>query len=346
MRQATQPERLLTVLLDRTLAFSTTATQEYRGGGKLQLRLFTCRDALFLGPWRRRHAAPRLLFCRGRGSGGRPAAAFFCGRTVMLDTVNDGVWALPEGWADGYHMPSRETVLQMVDRHYPSTGVLWRREVLDSVGTFGRWGSDDNFIVRASARYPFVSSTIETAILVNHAESFSMDPKRANRETVAGSTHFDYVIGHCYQLQADILADQMTLGSRSGDVLNRGDRAAIVQRVSERLRADILWWFVYRTLPWAARDEIQTLRRHLRSLGAPRWQTLTLSATESLARRSGAAFWLLSTTARSIVALRERRRLGRLRQRALYTRTHAFVRRAELAARSNDAIRATFWPTR
>ena len=185
------------------------------------------------------------------------------------------------------------------------------------MGTFGRWGSDDNFIVRASARYPFVSSTIETAILVNHAESSSMDPKRAHRETVAGSTHFDYVIGHCYQLQADILADQMTLGSRSGDVLNRGDRAAIVQRVSERLRADILWWFVYRTLPWAARDEIQTLRRHLRSLGAPRWQTLTLSATETLARRIGAAFWLLSTTARSIVALGERRRLGRLRQRGL-----------------------------
>lgn len=100
-------------------------------------------------------------------------AMFYCSRTITDDRLNGALRHGQAEWRDGLHQPSSEVVARMIRQHFTSTGVVFRREIQDSVGPFASYASDKSYDIVASATHPFVVDTRERAVFTLHAQSFS-----------------------------------------------------------------------------------------------------------------------------------------------------------------------------
>jgi hypothetical protein len=196
----------------------------------------------------------------------------------------------------------------MVDSHFPWGGVFWRSETLQTTGLIDQFGSDDNLMVRAAARYPFVVSEMETSVLFNTDQSLthmSNSSDDVDDEHQAHADHLDYVIGKAFQLQADILASRQ---------INRATRLATARRASQELVSDLEWWFLYNSLPRNRSSEMATILSVLQFVRAPRLRRMFLRAIYRTSKSTPQLGRLVSIVTSGAVATREalwRRRTGR-----------------------------------
>lgn len=97
-----------------------------------------------------------------------PDIAFSCARTVLIDKRSGTLHFRNKDWTKGYYDPSREIVHKMQKSHFTSTGVVFHRRVIDTLGGFHDLGDDRLFLVLASASYSFfVSEDYGAAFIVN-----------------------------------------------------------------------------------------------------------------------------------------------------------------------------------
>lgn len=106
-----------------------------------------------------------------------PDALFSAGATIVM--TNEGkVLSVPVSlWErEGYYAPPNGLFEMMRGRFPTWTGILFRREVIDKVGTLDAdvlVAFDLDLELRTAARFPFVISKKPCAIHVNHASSVS-----------------------------------------------------------------------------------------------------------------------------------------------------------------------------
>ena len=102
-----------------------------------------------------------------------PSAGCFCARTLVYQTVDKRLQVKPTSWRSGYHDASLETILHMIRDHFPTTGILFKREVMDKVGEFNRFASDHIYITQAASSFPVVASDYEAGIFTVHPTSIT-----------------------------------------------------------------------------------------------------------------------------------------------------------------------------
>lgn len=106
-----------------------------------------------------------------------PDVIFSAGATIVM--TNEGkVLSVPVSlWErEGYYAPPEGLFEMMRDRLPTWTSILFRKEVIDNVGTLDSdvgAALDLDLELRTAARFPFVISKKPCAIYVNHASSFS-----------------------------------------------------------------------------------------------------------------------------------------------------------------------------
>lgn len=100
-------------------------------------------------------------------------AQFVCGKTVIADVKSNTVYFRNGDWVPGIHYPCAETVTAMYNSHFITTGVVFRKNVRDSVGEFEAGGSDRLYMTIAAAKFPFVVLVDNTSVLTVHPETYS-----------------------------------------------------------------------------------------------------------------------------------------------------------------------------
>jgi len=102
-----------------------------------------------------------------------PDAWFHCSRSVVYSELANGIRRPNQSWKAGYYEPNAANADHMLRDHFVSTGVMFRRDVLDSVGRFADYPLDREYIAVAAALHPFTVSESEQAVVLIHPSSFS-----------------------------------------------------------------------------------------------------------------------------------------------------------------------------
>ena len=236
-----------------------------------------------------------------------PDAGFYAGRALVYNADQDVVHyseaAWPEG-SEGRHDSSLANVLKMIAKPYTWTGIVWRRQVIDTVGSLDSFGSDDNYVIRAALQYPFILTRQATGLTLHHSERFSSDPV-ASGETPTRETHgayLDFLVGRSFQLQADILrAEQRP----------RSDRLSATAAVSDRLRKELITWLPLHAIPNDRPQEIRTVRTVQEAIGSPLWSGLLVRIVQRVFDHHRTAARIATCSlrmARKLAIARRRRR--------------------------------------
>jgi len=192
-------------------------------------------------------------------------------------------------------------MLRMIRSHFPWNGVLWRRRVLDTVSRLDQFGSDDNFIVKASLRHDFIVSDRVAAVLFLHPDGLTGGLLAGSARLDSGSVspYIEHLIGRPRRLQEDLAAEPDLAAS----IVDRARQALRLE-----LRRDLLSHFLFKSLPSGRAREMDVIRTTLREDGiAPHWRAL-LAALRANARAEGRMARLQAAAAKSIVARRDARR--------------------------------------
>jgi glycosyltransferase involved in cell wall biosynthesis len=113
-----------------------------------------------------------------------PSAWFHCSRTVVYNELVNGIRRPNQSWKAGYYEPGAASAEHMLRDHFISTGVMFRRGVLETVGRFADYPLDREYAAVAAALHPFTVSESEHAVLVVHRSSFTAgDPTQRSDQT-------------------------------------------------------------------------------------------------------------------------------------------------------------------
>lgn len=160
-----------------------------------------------------------------------PRCGFYCARTMVRNETLGLTLQRNASWRAGVYEPDAESVRHMVRDHFINTGVVFRSEVIRTVGLLDRFGSDRNYVILAAARHPFVVSEGEGGVLTIHAESFSGGAQAiAFTESDVFSHDVDYVLG----------ANAALLESAPAEAGNA---------IRAQARRDLLYVYAVRALP-------------------------------------------------------------------------------------------------
>jgi glycosyltransferase involved in cell wall biosynthesis len=101
-----------------------------------------------------------------------PEAMISTAPTIQVDDQDRILWVPLSSWRAGLHTPPEGMLAMLQDGHPPIwTGMLFRREVLEEVGTLDKKAGDAfdlDFELRIAARFPIVVSLKPVAIFVVH----------------------------------------------------------------------------------------------------------------------------------------------------------------------------------
>lgn len=254
-----------------------------------------------------------------------PSALFFCGRTVINHLVEGTVYERKADWPEGLYPPGQESMLRMIRAHYPWTGVVWRSEIVESVGPLDPFGADDNFMVRASALHPFVVSSRECGLLFAHPESYFGNvsanlSEGHSRLSAEHSPYLDHLIGRTVRLQSDL----MLL-----DNLGPTARAMAVEALSTRLRRELTHWLLSKSVPSLRVREVQTIQVVLRSTGCSLSVRVFLVLLVCIFEKSILLSVVVSRTCKVAVALRRAKRRKAVQWSPLQQRIQSYVESIE-----------------
>lgn len=100
-------------------------------------------------------------------------AGFACSKTVVADVSKNRIQFRNKDWKGGLYEPSHEVISKMFRSHFVSTGVLFRREMMECVGKFDSGGNDIIYLTMAAATRPFVVVDNYGAVLTLHPQTYS-----------------------------------------------------------------------------------------------------------------------------------------------------------------------------
>ncbi|HEV3312151.1 MAG TPA: glycosyltransferase family 2 protein [Chloroflexota bacterium] len=258
---------------------------------------------------------------------GTTDASFYCGRSAVFDISRDTVRSYGKTWRAGLYKPTEHAILRMIAEHFPWGGILFRRSVLDSIGRLDASGSDDNFVVMASAQHPFIVSDSHTAVFFNHPGGFTGGLLNAGSQSSGDgpSAYLGELISRPHQLQAEILASPH---------IDLETKLAAVGALSSEMRKDLLAYFLFMVMPAHRPAEMQVVREALDSVGLSVVWRLLLTVFQLIARRGGLLAVAQARISRTLVTARDARRARRSRRDPL----DAWVRR-EVAQAADAAAR-------
>lgn len=96
-----------------------------------------------------------------------PRLGFACSPVLFVDTRRRRLEPRNQDWLPGFHAPSLDSVHQMARSHFTSTGVVFRRDIIDALGGFHDFGDDRLFMSLVASIWPFhVAERIGAAFVV------------------------------------------------------------------------------------------------------------------------------------------------------------------------------------
>lgn len=102
-----------------------------------------------------------------------PRAGFVCTGTIVVDVANKKMQYRNRDWVPGVYDPSNVVISKMFNSHFVTTGVVWRRDMRQLVGSFEKKGSDLLLMTMAAACSPFVVLNGHSAVFTIHKNSYS-----------------------------------------------------------------------------------------------------------------------------------------------------------------------------
>jgi|GEM_PF-5568969 len=192
-----------------------------------------------------------------------PEAYLACTRTIMLNEINGRVHRRNRSWSDGLYTPSVENVSHMAADHFITTGVVFRREIRDTVGLFDPAGSDHNYLIVAAATHPFAVSGRECAVFLTHAGSFTagfQSPAPQPQQEAPTGMSVAYVLSTFFALLGRLYAQPL---------FSFADRARLFRLMAAKARREIVYTYFTLSLQRGFVREIDELAAMLPYLGAP-----------------------------------------------------------------------------
>jgi glycosyltransferase involved in cell wall biosynthesis len=110
-----------------------------------------------------------------------PEIGFACAPVVKIDLLSGKVSPLNGDWQTGLYAPSVPVATRMMESHFVSTGVVFRKNIRELIGCFDLSGNDRLYMTLASAAVPFMVLSGIGAGLTLHPASHS------NRVGLAGT---------------------------------------------------------------------------------------------------------------------------------------------------------------
>ena len=234
----------------------------------------------------------------------QPEAGFFGARSVVFNESQNAVHLSPACWPaghEGFHAAGLSSVLSMIKHHFCWTGVMWRRDVVESVGKVDIYGSDDNYLVRAAARTGFVVSNENVALSFHHEDRFSFDRPSSPRD--GQSKYLEWLIARSAQLECDLYAEFS---------LNPEERIEAIEALERRTQDELVRWLFQHSIPNNRRKEMRTVRRALSNTNPSPWHRAAVEAVGIVCERVPGAAALASTgvgRARQVAIARRRRKV-------------------------------------
>lgn len=190
-----------------------------------------------------------------------PEAAFFCSRIIIYSEIVPGIRRRQHSWPAGVYAPGAEVTCRMLRDNFANTGVVFREEVRESVGSFSRFPTDRDYMAVAASKHSFVVSEREHAVFIVHAGSFTAaDPSKLEEPERLVSVRFarDSLFSSIPPLLA-------------GDCFSSDDKTAIFQTAMQLARGDTLYLLLIKALPAGRFSEIDE------ALVLARWMGFGLS---------------------------------------------------------------------
>lgn len=187
-----------------------------------------------------------------------PEAMFFCARTVVDDRLDGILRHRNRAWKRGFYRPDIAIVTRMVRDHFINTGVVFRKEILDSVGLIDQFGSDRNYVAIASSLHPFVVSERELAVFAVHGQSFTGGTTNGEFNPEQGSSWN----------AASVIGASRELETRLGTAFPDDAGQAILTAIRAQMRRDLVYAYFVRSLPAGRAGEISALLEPSTGFGA------------------------------------------------------------------------------
>ncbi|MCU1245621.1 MAG: family 2 glycosyl transferase, partial [Acidobacteria bacterium] len=207
-----------------------------------------------------------------------PAAFLACTRTIMLNEINGRVHRRNRSWTEGLYVPSVESVSHMAADHFITTGVVFRREIRETVGLFDPAGSDHNYLIVAAATHPFAVSDRECAVFLTHAGSFTsglQSPAPQTQQQAAPGMSVAYVLATFFALLGRLYAQPL---------FSFTDRARLFRMLAAKARREVVYTYFTFSLQRGFVSEIDEVAAMLPYLGMPLWISLPVSLIRQLLR--------------------------------------------------------------
>lgn len=116
---------------------------------------------------------------------GQPDVGFVCTKTAIVDMINKKMEFRNQDWQAGRHEPSNEMVSKMYRSHFVSTGVLFRKEMRQLIGTFDPSGSDSFYMTMAAGSIPFITLDHYGAAVTMHEQAYSIIGEGITKEEIS-----------------------------------------------------------------------------------------------------------------------------------------------------------------
>ncbi|MBW3565830.1 MAG: glycosyltransferase [Acidobacteria bacterium] len=243
------------------------ATNNYNFGlGRVKTPYFSLLgDDDMLAPHFYEHGVNEISKCPGTG--------FFAGRTSIQDQQLGIERIQGRSWRGGLYRPDSNAVLHMIDEHFITTGVLFRRVVLDSVGVLDRWGSDRNYMIIAASLHPFIVSEEICGRLSLHSGSFSGGA--TTEEEAKVGLNSSYVLG-AYEELDQRLENVSSIGNT--------ELLYVRRRLWKRYERDVLYVLMTKALPSGRHEELRDVVLSRKKFRLSRFSAFVLGIVARSAR--------------------------------------------------------------
>lgn len=99
---------------------------------------------------------------------------FVCGPVIHLDILRKEFFFRNQDWMPGYHLGGTDSARKMYGSHFTATGILFHRDVRDTLGSFEASGSDMLYMTLAAGLFPFCVMKFPVGAFISHIESYSV----------------------------------------------------------------------------------------------------------------------------------------------------------------------------
>jgi glycosyltransferase involved in cell wall biosynthesis len=185
-----------------------------------------------------------------------PEAWFHCAPSIVFNELAGGVRVHGDSWEPGLYPAGAGSARRMLREHFITTGVLFRSDVRTTIGDFGAFPLEREFVARGATLHPFTVSTAIGGVLAVHERSFTAGVKKKGTDLSRSVG-----VGYARDCYLSALTHIVSIPS-----LDAGERALLRDAVRENGRKDTLYHLGFKALPmgaWQQIDEVLELAKEL-----------------------------------------------------------------------------------